>query len=384
MTREHSQDSSTRLQTGDLRASFRLLHGHLDGAFGPATATAIRESQRSQGHGEVGSADAALDRAGDHAKTAETAETAARPARTTASPLDVLHSTSASDSAYQQAIAAWPEDQPIWPQLLTLAAREELVRYIARHNDTRSRAYLSSVNRCTGSAVQVYGRFSTRAALDPAYRATLAAGAIDGVPAAGKLRVPAFVVVSGEFAFCAFLIDETAPDELGSYRLFEPQTDGFITPRTSAWETHVERFGVVLCDVVGCDAQGRFDLRPVRGFVADHQRQMTRVLGVGIVRFLCDLSVAESGASNYDLCVGKGGGFVPFVRRQAREVWRLGDAELIEAGRLVIGRSLRSHPARRFTVLTADDYVALIGRPDLRASLPGAVVPVQPDQLSRL
>lgn len=376
MTREHSQDSTTRLQTGDLRASLRLLHG-LD-----------RALMRAGDHVEM----AEMARVAQMAKMAEMAEMVEMveaaetvgPVRTVASPLDVLHSTSASDSAYQQAIAAWPEDQPIWPRLLTLAAREELVRYITRHNDTRFRAYQGSVNRCTGAAVQVYGRFSTRAALDPAYRAKLAGGAIDGVPAAAKLRVPAFVVVSGEHAFCAFLIDETAPDELGSYRLFEPQTDGFITPRTRSWETHVERFGVVLFDVVGCDPQGRFDLRPVRGFFADHQRQMTRVIGVGIVGFLRDLSVAESDASNYALCVGKAGGFIPFVRRQAREVWRLSDTELIEAGRLAIGRSLRSHPARGLTVLTADHYVALIGRPDLRASLPGAASPVQPALLAKL
>lgn len=326
MTREHSQDSSTPLSMGELRAARRGLD---------AVTLLV------------------------------------------ASPLEVLHSASASDSVYPQAIAAWPEGQPIWPQLRTLAAREELVRHIARQCDTRARAHGSAVDRCTGAAVQVYARFSARAALDPAYRASLAAGAIDRAPAAAKLRVPAFVVVSGEQAFCGFLIDPTAPGELGSYRLFEPQTGGFITPRTSVWETHVERFGVVLFDVGGCDASGRFDLRPVRGFFADGQRRMIEVGNVAVVRFLRDLSVAELGASTYDRCVGAAGGFVPFVRGQAREVWRLGDAELIEAGRLAIGRPLRSHPARGFTVLTADHYVGLIDRPDLRASLPGASVPVQ-------
>jgi len=85
--------------------------------------------------------------------------------------------------------------------------------------------------------------------------------------------------------------------------------------------------------------------------------------------------VAESVVSNYNFYVvdqpPPRRGFVNFVRHQARNVWRLSDAELLAAGRLMIGRSLRSQPERDFTVMTADHYVALINRPDLRGSLPG-------------
>lgn len=64
--------------------------------------------------------------------------------------------------------------------------------------------------------------------------------------------------------------------------------------------------------------------------------------------------------------------FVNLIRHQARKAWRLSDAELLAAGRLVIGRPLRSHPDRAFTVMTADHYVALLNRQDLRGAFPGA------------
>ena len=348
-----------------------LFEGRADGAFGPATTAAVRRFQRSKGLRELGHLNAATLLAIDQALLSSNA----RP-MTAASPLDVLHSAPAHTSTYHQVLAAWPAHDPIWPHLTTVAAREQLIRYIAQVDDTDKRPYQSFDNLCTGFAVQVYARFSARAALDATSLANLTKVDIDGKPAAAKLRVPLFAILSSDHAFCAFLVDETAPEKLASYRLLEPQNDQFVTPGTRSWQTYVERFGVILFDLAACDAQGRFDFRPVRSFVSDSQGRMTGVPSVGVVRFLRDLMVTESVVTNYKFYVvdqpPARRGFVNFIRHQARNVWRLSDAELLAAGRLVIGRPLRSHPDRAFTVMTADHYVALINRQDLRGALPGA------------
>ncbi|MEZ4451582.1 MAG: peptidoglycan-binding domain-containing protein [Nannocystaceae bacterium] len=342
-----------------------------DGVYGEHTRGAVRRLQSLHRLAESGSVDAitilVIDRA--LVMLSEEGPSGAHPSTTRASLLMVLHSAPCHFEAYRQAIAEWPEDEPIWPCLTTDAAREELIRYIAQVDDTQTRAYNAFDNLCTGFAAQLYARYSDRADLEEAALENLARSGLAPGRAPARLHVPLFVAINRGHAFSAFLLDTTAPDQIESYRFFDPQTDVFLTPTSPTWHAYLERFGVALSDLAGCDERGRFDLRTVHDFVLDGRGKLARVSTPTVARFVRDFAIAESSNAHYDLQVGRAGGFVSYIRRQASETWALTDGELIEAGRLLIGRRFRSHPLGEFKPMTTDRYLAMLGRVDLRAGL---------------
>lgn len=343
-----------------------LLEGAIDGIYGQATTAAVRKLQRVHGLAELGTVDAitllALDRGLVLADTEEPAE------RRRGSLLLILHTAACHSLAYRDAIASWPDEAPLWDELTTQAAREELIRYVAQVDDTPRGVGTPSLP--AGLAVELFARYSSRAALDPGSRANLRRLGVDPSPVAAKLRLPLLLAMGPDHALCAFLVDASAPEEFASYRLFDPQTDAFFTREDATRRRQIERFGLSVAELAGCDDRGRFDLQPIADFIVDGRGVLRTASSPAIARFIRDFSIAESSSANYDFYVGGAGGFVSFIRRQAREIWRLSDDALIEVGRLVIGREFRSHPQRRFKPMSADRYVALLGRLDLRRCFP--------------
>lgn len=349
--------------------------GDPEGVYGEHTRAAVRRLQAQSRLAETGSVDAITILILDRALTLLSEDDAIHPLLgspgTRASLLMILHSAPCHFDAYRQAIAEWPADEPIWPALTTDAAREELIRYIAQVDDTQTRAPSPFDGLRTGFAAQLYARYSERADLSPSDQEHLERSGVAASPAPRRLHVPLLIALGRGHVFAAFLVDESAPDHVDSYRFFDPQTDVFLTPSAPSWHVALERFGITLADLAGCDARGRFDLRTVHDFVQGGNGKLTRVSTPTIARFVRDFAIAEAGNAHYDLQVGRAGGFVSFIRHQAAATWGLSDDELVEAGRLLIGRRFRSHPLGEFKPMTTDRYLAMLGRVDLRAHLQG-------------
>lgn len=341
-----------------------------DGAFGRTTERALRRLQRVYELDDTGRLDAAtiqvLDRALFCLDTLGALPLRLGGARSQTELLAVLHSALCHSDVYRQAVDAWPDDQPIWPHLGSRAAREELIRYLVHVDDTNERAYTSFSNLCTGFAAQLYVRLSSRVALaDDSKRHLQELAQVDPTPAPAKMRVPLFIAINRGHAFSAFLVDESAPNEIGSYLFFEPQTDVFIAARGASWYGYVERFGVSLVDLVAFDAAGRFDLRPVRDFAQSGSGSMIRVSCREVLSLLRDLSIAESTSADYTFYVERHPSYEAFIRHQATKIWRLDDDGLVEAGRLAVGRRFRAHPSAAPEVMTPWRFATLLGRPDL-------------------
>ncbi|MEZ4380953.1 MAG: peptidoglycan-binding domain-containing protein [Nannocystaceae bacterium] len=364
LSRGSRGDAVEALQRG--LQGVNLLEGAVDGIYGPATAAAVRKLQRVHGLAELGTVDAitllALDRGLILADTEAPAE------RRRGSLLLILHTAACHSAAYRDAIANWPDEAPLWEALTTQLAREELIRYVAQVDDTPRGAGAPTL--AAGLAVELFARYSSRAALDPGSRGNLRKLGVDPTPVPAKLRLPLLLAMGPDHALCAFLVDEGAPQEFASYRLFDPQTDAFFTRADATRRRQLERFGLSVAELAGCDDRGRFDLQPVADFIVDGRGVLRTASSPAVARFIRDFSIAESSSANYDFYVGGAGGFVSFIRRQAREIWRLNDDALIEVGRLVIGREFRSHPQRRFKAMSAERYVALLGRLDLLRCFP--------------
>ena len=343
-----------------------------DGAYGRGTDRAVARLQRIYGLAPTGRLDAAtlllLDRAllcVDALGALPLHLPAAGP-RSQPELLAVLHTAPCHSAAYRGAVAAWPQDQPIYPHLVTRAAREELVRHIVQVDDTNQRSYTSFSNLCTGFAAQLYVRLSDRARLDPdSGRHLLDLARVDPAPAPIKLRVPLFIAINGGHAFSAFLVDPAAPDHLASYLFFEPQTDAFLAPGGPSWYGYVERFGVSLVDLAAFDERGRFDLRSVRDFALSGSGAMIRVSCREVVNLLRDLAIAESTSANYTYYVAPHPSYDHFIRHRASQIWRLDDDGLVETGRLAVGRRFRRSPSAPPELMTPERYAAILGRPDL-------------------
>jgi len=351
-------------------AELGLISG-ADGVFGRATERALKQLQRLHELPASGRLDAATLAVIDGAAAALEAAPRRLPtgsSRALVAALGHLHVARRGAPAYREALRIWPEDQPIWPLLTTRSAREELIRALVGADDTEAREYTSFSNLCTGFAAQLYVRLSGRASLDPASRENLRGLAqIDPTPAPTKLRVPLFIAINRGHAFNAFLVDEAAPERISSYLLFEPQNDGFVTPRSALWSHYVERFGVSLVDLQGFDHGGVYDLRPVREFALSGAGAIVPVSRREVVNLLRDLAIVEGGAGDYEFYVNRPErpGFAAFIRHQAAKVWALDDDGLVEAGRLAIGRRFRLRPDAEPEVMSAPRFAELVGRPDL-------------------
>jgi len=287
------------------------------------------------------------------------------PANNLLERIEVLHGSSAVEPIYDEAVLGWPRGVSIWDSLESPVARREFVRYLVARDETDLRAYTSFANLCTGFAVQLYARLSSRSGLSLGATVRLSeAASISITPTEPKLRVPLFVAISGAHAYCAFLLEEEADSEFASYLLYEPQNDAFIEPEHPAWDKYVATFGVKFNDLADFTAGGRFEFVPRHCFVCSRGGAMRRVSSERVASLARDFAIAETPKSNYDAYVV--GGFSEFIRARVA-LWKPSDAELLELAGVLVGRPLRTELGGEVEVLTASRYLSLLGRLDLRS-----------------
>jgi len=360
---EHG-DAVAVVQAALIKLGF--LAGDADGKFGRKTLRAIENFQTENGVPDSGEIDRETLHALDRALVANNVAQATNPtSRFHSAAPEVLRSGDPTSAEYEETVSAWPEQSAIWSALNTRRAREGLVRYLAHRDDTNTRPYDDFDNLCTGFAAQIFVRYSSRSRLSPRALKTLEDVAVHAGATPAKLRVPVYMVINRGHAFNAFLVDEGRPRELDAYMIYEPQNDAFIDHRHRYWSQYIERYGVSLCDLDDFSDTRQYAFSHLHEFILNGAGTMVRASSDRVANLAKDFAIAESGEMNFDHYVGRAGSFEAFLRTQASEVWGLHDRELIEVGRLILGRLIRSHVQGVPEPMTARRFVDILGRPDL-------------------
>ncbi len=280
----------------------------------------------------------------------------------------VLNSAKTSDENFSKTVDSWPDGVPIWPYLTTRTTRERFIQLIVARDDTNERKYESFKNLCTGFSTQFYARYSSRARVTDDERRRMREVGIDAVSVAPKWKVPLFMATYRGHLFNAFLVDESRPDSLASYAVFEPQTDGFIEPGTASYYRYVERWGMTPIDLKSFTPTQSFLTVDQPTFVTTGSGRVVREADSRMQGFYEDVLIAETGKQNFDYYT-RGEGFGPFLRRRIKESWKLSDAQLVTVGSYVVGRGVKSSPDAEPEVATSARFAEWIGRPDLAAKI---------------
>ncbi len=283
--------------------------------------------------------------------------------------VDVLAHEPHTSPAYAEAVSQWPDTVPVWGLLPTRRAREQWVRFVAAHDDTNTRPYDDFDNLCTGFAAQVYARYSSRSRLGDAAIGRLQEVAVHAGKKLPKYRVPVFMVINRGHAFNAFLVDEHKPRNLGSYMIYEPQNDAFINDTHPYWQLYIERFGASICDLVDFENGRKYKFSKGNEFIVNGVGTMVRVSNTRVANLAKDFAIAESGMMNYNHYVKIPGGLPAFLQYQAMQVWKLDDEDLLEVGKLWMGRPFRETVGGVPKPMTAARFAELVGRPALAPKL---------------
>jgi hypothetical protein len=339
---------------------------------------------------------AGLTRGGSVAKAAPAPLTGemARLART-------LNTESRRSKAYQDAIKAWPDSTPIWPHLENREARVNLVNHVVDTDKTNENAYGTFLNRCIGFATQLYARFSASAPAgkaelkdletrlrytpqdlaDPKKRAEIdKPGNIQADQTPAKLRLPMFVAQNDTHAINAFLVDESRPNDVRSYMFYDPQNDGLLHAQHPDYKRHVQTWGIDICDA-RLNAAGQFDLTrkvtllpTASGEMVPYTSAAKKSPVVSLVRDFAVAAktdatrVASPQFADFELkeALKKGGGtFDGYIRKQVQQ-WKATDTDLLAAARFIVGRSFRTSLTGPPETVTAERYLQILGRPDLK------------------
>jgi len=372
LCRQERSDAVAVVQAALIELGF--LNGHADGKFGGKTLCAVLAFQTEQGVPDSGEVDQQTLHALDRALVAENIAHTSTPVGGSQTRyhsgarqdlVAVFHSAAATSSEYEAAVSAWPGQSAIWSALKTRQAREAWVRYLAHQDDTNARPYDDFDNLCTGFAAQIFVRYSSRSRLSARALATLKDVAVHAGVIPAKLRVPVYMVINRGHAFNAFLIEEGHPRELDSYMIYEPQNDAFIDRSHDYWAQYIERYGISLCDLEDFTDTRQYTFSHLHEFILNGAGRMVRASSDRVANLAKDFAIAESGDMNFNHYVGRAGSFEEFLRQQASQVWGLQDREIIEVGRLILGRLIRTHVDGVPKPMTAQRFVEILGRPDL-------------------
>lgn len=145
---------------------------------------------------------------------------------------------------YAAAVAAWPEDRPIWPLLPAGAPRLRFIRFCLD---------LIRPDRARPLRVeQIYAQLSDRARIAKATRLALRAATGDNFnQASPRLRLPLLLASSPKRTYCAVYL-EGDPQCPESYIFIDPAQDWFVKP---------EGDRLLLHDLAGQDRRDRLTAR---------------------------------------------------------------------------------------------------------------------------
>jgi peptidoglycan hydrolase-like protein with peptidoglycan-binding domain len=365
-------------------AALGCYRGDASGVYNDATTAAVAAFQKQSGETDpegIFSDDTLIKLDGALAKkwAGGTAPSAPVPLRGSSIPelAAVLSADSYNSTEFQQAVARWPSDKPIWSALTNRAAREQLVRYIVANDDTHERSWQAGKFICNEFSSQMYARYSSRSLLKAQDLANMKADSgIDVENKPAKLRVPVFCGGDGGHAYNAFLLDEAHPDDLRSYMVLEPQTSEFITrDDPEKWKMYVGERGLDLFDLAGFDEKNGYAQPGVRFLFEDAAGRMVSLPptdGEGginrVASLIYDLTVQDAPTADGDMTpymrrLTGASSFPEFLQKRASG---MDDDQLLQAGRIMIGKAIREPPGGAVVPMTAEHYCELIGRPDLR------------------
>ncbi|HEY8379019.1 MAG TPA: peptidoglycan-binding domain-containing protein [Nannocystis sp.] len=167
-------------------------------------------------------------------------DAALRPHPTPTRELDLLLACDPDRPEYAAAVAAWPEDRPIWPLLPAGAPRLAFIRFCLdtiRPDRTR-----------TLRAEQLYAQLSDRARIGPATRLALRAATGDEFQQASpRLRLPLLLASTPQHVYGAVYLDGD-PQHQESYIFIDPAQACVVTPADDR---------LVLHDLAGHDRRER-------------------------------------------------------------------------------------------------------------------------------
>lgn len=279
--------------------------------------------------------------------------------------LNILNTANPNSAEYQRAVEMWPDAEPIWPYLESIAAKRNFAEYIVKLDDTNNRPYQSFQNLCTGFATQFYIRYSTRSNIPTEDMQRLSGyGNIVPKTVPSKLKAPIFMATYPGHFFNAFLLDESKPDDINSYLILEPQNDQFIEKDGPNYEHYVTSRGVSMVDQRGMNSRHQYNNNTVRSFFTRGDGTTVTLRNLDMRYTLQDFFIAESGEMNYNHRV-KEGDFNSFIRDRVKSR-NYSDQDLVELGNILNGRMVRVSPNEQASALTIDKYLEFIGRTDLR------------------
>ncbi len=251
----------------------------------------------------------------------------------------ILNSPSVSATAFAATIENWPTDEAIWPQLKSAAARERFLRFILETDKTDERPYQSFSNLCTGFASQMFVKYSTENHLNADEMTDLKQIAkVDTTGVAPKLKLPIYMATYFGHFFNALLIDETKPEEMSSYLIFEPQTDQIHLPGSVGYHEYAEALPIDIVSLTSYTDQGVFNTQSFHRFFKTGSGKMSEVKDPTIFHLLNYFSISETGTQNMEYYL-KGRTFKQFIN-ESMEQWKVTPAQRESAEQLILGKKL--------------------------------------------
>src|SRR5690606_1996641 len=118
-----------------------------------------------------------------------------------------------------------------------------------------------------------------------------------------------------------------------------------------------------MVDQRGMNARNQYNNSTIRSFFTQGDGTTVTLRNLDMRYTLQEFFIAESGEMNYNHRV-KDGNFNSFIRERIK-ARNYSDQDLVELGKILIGRMVRDRPQEQPTVMTTERYLNSIGRTDL-------------------
>jgi len=309
-------------------------------------------------------------------------------------PVDVLNHASHSSAFYLDAVHSWPDDQPIWPRLISRQARIEFVRFILSFDETNcvksvpwdpntgekcsatASAVTAFANACQGFASQMYARYTNKERLPAADVSALGSDAKVNVGSvAAKFQIPIKIATVPGHAFNAVLID-TPPEDANSWLFFEPQNDQIFLasdPRmTDPADIYASSGIFTLSRLTKYDKA--YHQTDERSFMLGNSGTFkNEILGLGRRMFFDTLFrniFAADDAAAYPYYTSKNNPPQTYEEFIARTVANASLDDLVTAFKYLNGRTFRRAPGGPTQRITRAIFLQLMNRPGLETLIP--------------